>query len=133
MKLVQARGPAEKRHTKPETRSVSATHVVVEGTLKPDGSLELDSKLDLPPGRVQLIVQPLPELPKDDPFWQMMDGIWAAQKARGHVPRTKEEIDAEIRVMREEAEEEMQEVERLQEDFRPAWQRDEKSGGEPPK
>jgi len=49
---------------------MSATHVVVEGTPKPDGSLELDSKPNLPPGRVQLIVQPLPELPKDDPFWQ---------------------------------------------------------------
>src|SRR5271166_4608685 len=98
---------AEKRQIEPERRSMSATHVVVEGTLKPDGSLELDSRLDLPPGRVQLIVQPLPELPKDDPFWQMMEGIWAAQKARGHVPRTKEEIDAEIRSMRDEAEEEM--------------------------
>ena len=79
-----------------------ATHVVVEGTLKSDGSLELDAKLTLPPGRVQLVVQPLPELPQDDPFWQMMQGIWAAQKARGHVPRSKEEIDAEINAMREE-------------------------------
>ena len=62
---------------------MSATHVVVDGTLKPDGSLELDSKLDLPPGRVQLIVQPLPELPKDDPFWQMMRQIWADRRAAG--------------------------------------------------
>ena len=62
----------EKRRIEAERRSMSATHVVVEGTLKLDGSLELDSKLNLPPGRVQLIVQPLPELPKDDPFWQMM-------------------------------------------------------------
>ena len=62
---------------------MSATHVVVEGTLKADGTLELDSKLNLPPGRVQLIVQPLPELPKDDPFWQMMQRIWAARAAAG--------------------------------------------------
>ena len=52
---------AGERQFKPETGSVSATHVVVEGTLKPDGSLELDSKLNLPPGRVQIIVQPLPD------------------------------------------------------------------------
>ncbi len=90
---------------------MSATHVVVAGTLKADGSLELDNKLDLAPGRVQVIVQPLPELPNDDPFWQMMEGIWAAQKARGHVSRTKEEIDAEIRLMRDEGEAEMQQVE----------------------
>ena len=37
--------------------------------------------LNLPPGRVQLIVQPLPDLPKDDPFWQMMERIWAERKA----------------------------------------------------
>jgi len=34
---------AEKRQIKPETSSMSATHVVVEGTLKPDGSLEEES------------------------------------------------------------------------------------------
>jgi hypothetical protein len=89
---------------------MSATHVVVEGTVNPDGSLELDSKLELPPGRVQLIVQPLPELPVDDPFWQMMKGIWAARKARGQVPRTKEEIDAEIDTMRQESGEKMQDI-----------------------
>ena len=105
---------------------MSDTHVVVEGTVKPDGSLELDSKLDLAPGRVQLIVQPLPDLPKDDPFWQMMERIWAAQKARGHVSRTKEEIDAEIRLMRDEAEEETQSVEHLQEECRRA---SEQAGG----
>jgi hypothetical protein len=59
---------------------MSATHLVIAGTIKPDGSLELDSKLELPPGRVQLIVQPLPELPEDDPFWRMMKGIWAARR-----------------------------------------------------
>jgi hypothetical protein len=111
---------------------MSATQVVIEGTVKPDGSLELDRKLDLPPGRVQLIVEPLPDLPKDDPFWQMMEGIWAAQKSRGHVSRTKEEIDAEIRLMRDEAEEEVQEVERLQEECRLARQRADHSGeGQP--
>ncbi len=77
-------------------------------------------------------MQPLLELPKDDPFWQMMEGIWAAQKARGHVPRAKEEIDAEIRTMRDEAEEEMQEVERLQEECRLARQRVDHSGERQP-
>jgi hypothetical protein len=80
---------------------MGATHLVVEGTLKPDGSLELDSKLDLPPGRVQLIVQPLPDLPKDDPFWQMMQGIWAARAAAGRTPRSTEEVEAQRRAIRE--------------------------------
>ncbi len=111
---------------------MSATHVVVEGTVKPDGSLELDSKLDLPPGRVQLIVQPLAESPNNDPFWKMMKGIWAARMAGGHVPRTKQEINAQIDDMRREAEEEMQKVERVQEKFRLARQRPEKPPGRKP-
>ena len=82
MKRGKMNAGAEKRQIKPERRSMSATHVVVEGTVKPDGTLELDSKLSLPPGRVQLIVQPLPELPKDNPFWQMMERIWAARGGR---------------------------------------------------
>ena len=94
---------------------MSPTHVVVEGTLNADGTLVLDSKLTLPPGRVQLIVQLLPELPKDDPFWQRMEAIWAGQKARGQVPRSKEEIDAALKALRDEAEEEMQQTEKLQE------------------
>ncbi len=95
---------------------MSPRPVVVEATLKPDGTLELDEKLALPPGRVQVMVQPLPELPDDDPFWQMMKRIWAGQKARGHVPRSAEEIEAERAAFREEAEEKARKVERLQEE-----------------
>jgi hypothetical protein len=110
---------------------MNSTHVVVEGTLNADGTLVLDSKLALPPGRVQLIVQPLPELPADDPFWQRMQQIWEGQKARGHVPRTKEQIDAEIKALRDEAEDEMQEIEKLQEESRHAREGVEAQGSEP--
>ena len=97
---------------------MAPTHVVVEGTVNADGTLVLDGKLTLPAGRVQLIVQPLPDLPADDPFWQRMQKIWAGQKARGQVPRTKEEIDAQLNALRDEAEEEMRAIERLQEQNR---------------
>jgi hypothetical protein len=97
---------------------MSATHVVVDGTLKPDGSLELDSKLDLPPGRVQLIVQPLPELPKDDPFWQMMERIWADRKAAELTARSTEEVEAQRRALREDVEEDIEKAGRLQEESR---------------
>jgi hypothetical protein len=79
---------------------VSGTRVVVDGTLKPDGTLELDSKLNLPPGRVRLIAQPLPELPKDDPFWQTMERIWANRKAAGLTARSTEEVEAQRRGLR---------------------------------
>ena len=88
--------------------------------LKPDGSLELDSKLDLPPGRVQLIVQPLPELPKDDPFWQMMAGIWAGRAAAGLTPRNTEEVEGQRTALREEVDEEIATARRLQEETPPS-------------
>jgi hypothetical protein len=36
---------------------MSLTEVVVEGTLKPDGKLELDQRPSLSPGRVKVILQ----------------------------------------------------------------------------
>ena len=47
-----------------------------------------------------------------------MEAVWAAQKARGYVPPSREEIDAELAAMRDEAEEKMREVERLSENCR---------------
>jgi hypothetical protein len=89
--------------------------IVIEGTLKPDGTLELDGKVNLPPGRVQLIVQPLPELPADDPFWQRMRAIWANLRAAGHIPRSAEEVEAERESLREEWAERSELLERAQE------------------
>jgi hypothetical protein len=90
----------------------------VHGTVQADGSLVLDEKLDLPAGRVRVTVQTCTEPKNPDPakFLAMMESIWADQKVRGHVPRSKEEIDAEINQLRNEAEEEMQAVEELHEE-----------------
>lgn len=91
------------------------THVVIEGTLKSDGSLELDGKLDIPAGRVRLIVQPLADLPNDDPFWRMMRGIWAARDEAGLTPRDAVEIEERRRALRIDVEEEIENAGRLQE------------------
>ncbi len=80
---------------------MSANPIVVTGTIGSDGNLDLDRKLNLAPGPVQLVVQSIPELPQKDSFWQTMQGIWDGQLARGHIPRTKEEIDAEINELRD--------------------------------
>jgi hypothetical protein len=48
-----------------------------------------------------------------DPFWAMMEEIWAGQAARGHAPRSKAKIDAEIASLRGEAEAEMLAAERI--------------------
>ena len=102
--------------------------VVVEGTVQPDGTLDVTQKVDLPAGRVQVTVRPVAEPVQPDRFWAMMESIWAAQLASGRIGRTREEIDAEIEALRAESEEEVQAVERLQDECRRA--REQARGGE---
>ena len=108
---------------------MSATHVVFEGTVRPDGSLELDSKLALPPGRVQLIVQPPPDLPEDDPFLQMMRVIWAAHRKAELTPRDTEEVEEQRRALRDDADEEIDDAVALQEESKRLRQDATKSPG----
>src|SRR5262249_12308083 len=54
----------------------------------------------------------------DDPFWQRMQAIWDAQKARGHIPRSVPEVETERQVVRDEWEERMTDMERLREQGR---------------
>lgn len=90
--------------------------IVLQGTVTPDGTLELDDRLKLPAGRVQVMVQPLPQPSAQDPFWARMEAIWSGQEARGHVPREKEAIDAELRELRTQSEEEMRGIDGIKED-----------------
>ena len=86
--------------------------VEVQGTLRSDGTLVLDEKLDLAPGRVYVSVRPVERQPD---VIEVLRRIHAEQAASGHVPRSREEIDADITAMRQEDEERMQAIERLQE------------------
>ncbi len=74
------------------------------------------AKLNLPPGRVQLIVQPLARLPRDDPFWQLMRQIWAARTVADLAPRGAEEIEGQRRALRQEVDEEIDRAKALQEE-----------------
>ncbi|MFM9114936.1 MAG: hypothetical protein ACKOU6_02085 [Planctomycetota bacterium] len=91
---------------------MNSLETIIAGTIQPDGSLVLDQKLNLPPGRVQVVVQVLPDLPADDPFWQRMQAIWA-------IPRSstcdggRKTIDEVVRA-REEWDEHQQALESLQ-------------------
>ena len=87
--------------------------VEVQGTLRADGTLVLDTKPDLPPGRVRVTVQPL-QATAD--VIEILQRIHAEQAASGHVPRSREQIDADIAAMRHEDEERMQQIERLHEE-----------------
>jgi hypothetical protein len=101
---------------------MSVSETVIEGTLKPDGTLDLDQKPNLPPGRVKVVLrqeaEPKTPKPLGAEFFQMMEGIWAAQKARGHVPRTVEEVQAERSAMRGQMDDEIEAAVRLQEECR---------------
>jgi hypothetical protein len=96
---------------------VSVNAIEIQGTLRDDGTLLLDHKPNLPPGRVKVTVEPMPDYTQTD-IWQFFERLWAEQRARGHVPRTREEIDAELEVARQEDEERMQELERIHEECR---------------
>jgi hypothetical protein len=95
--------------------NVAKPIVEIQGTLQADGTLVLDEKPTLPPGRVRVSVQQLLDYTQTD-IWQFFERLRAEQIARGHVPRSKEEIDAEIAAARQEDEERMLEMERLQEE-----------------
>lgn len=69
--------------------------VTVEGTLQPDGTLQLDQKPKLSPGRVQVIVQPLPPPAAQRGLVEVMDDVRASQLARGFRRRTLSEMQAD--------------------------------------
>jgi hypothetical protein len=99
---------------------MSTPVVTIEGVVKPDGTLELAEKVNLPAGKVQVTLVPLSESARDDPFWQRVEQIWAGQRARGHVPRGVDEVESERRAFRQEMEDEIQEAIQLQEESRRA-------------
>ncbi len=55
---------------------MNSVSVTVEGVVKPDGTLEVPGKLDLPAGRVQVTVQPASEPVQPERFWTMMESLW---------------------------------------------------------
>ena len=98
---------------------MNLTETVIGGTIQPDGTLVLDEKPRLPPGRVRVVVRTEVEiaLPEDDPFWQRMQAIWAIPigvEARDGGERTL----SQLRKDRDEWEDHQQAIEQLQEECR---------------
>jgi hypothetical protein len=48
--------------------------------------------------------------------WQVLERIWAGQRARGYVPRTHQQINAALEEARQEDEERMRSLEQIQEE-----------------
>ena len=78
------------------------TAYIVTGTLTDRNTVTLDESLPLTPMKVRLSVEPLPvDPPAKRPHDEVIAEIWARQKARGHQPRTREEIDAYLQAERD--------------------------------
>jgi hypothetical protein len=76
--------------------------ITLRGVVLPDGSLRLESPLPLPAGEVEVTVRPAPAAGPRESVMEVLDRVRAQQQARGHVSPTAEEIDAELRQMRDE-------------------------------
>ena len=90
---------------------MNLTTTVVCGILKNDGTLELDEKPQLAPGRVQVTIHAIPEpgvASRHRTILEVLDEIHAAQETRGYRGRSVEEMladEAERRAEDEEYEE----------------------------
>jgi hypothetical protein len=78
-----------------------STTEVVEGLLRPDGTLELARRATLPPGRVRVTMEQIQPSAKQD-VWTVLERIWHERQTLGMRGRTRAEIDAQIRAGRDE-------------------------------
>jgi hypothetical protein len=74
---------------------------VTTGLLKDGVTLLLDQPLPISEGRVRVTVQSVASGSAQQPLEEYLADLRARQAARGHVPRSREEIDAQVREERE--------------------------------
>jgi hypothetical protein len=97
---------------------MTANAIEIQGTLREDGTLVLDEKPNLPPGRVKVTLQLAhPPVGEGNDLVAVLERIHNAQAKRGYVPRTVEEIDADLAEMRDD-DERSRMIEQIQEECR---------------
>jgi hypothetical protein len=80
--------------------------ILANATLQPDGvTLRLDQRIELPPGKVVVTVVPAP-VRTGPTMMEVLDRIHRDRAARGELPKTREQIDAEYADVRADYEEE---------------------------
>jgi hypothetical protein len=81
---------------------MSLQEIVVEGTLKPDGTLELDQKPNLSPGRVTVVLRQAAGASAPNEDWlQHLERIRAERQASGYPFMNEAETNAHIQWLRE--------------------------------
>jgi hypothetical protein len=77
------------------------TPITVQGTVRPDGSLEFPPLSALPSGPVEVTVRPIPSSHDgEENWWEYLQRARAELEAEGHEFRTGEEIDSYIEELR---------------------------------
>ena len=80
---------------------MTTTIVETLGVIRADGTLELDQKVDVPPGRVKVRVESVASpVPATESLVEFADRLRSEMAASGRPFRTKEEIDAELEDLR---------------------------------
>jgi hypothetical protein len=81
---------------------MSLTEVVIEGTLKPDGTLELHTKPNLSPGPVTVVLrQELLTTPPKEDWFEYLQRLRAEREAVGYPFMNEEETSSHIEWLRE--------------------------------
>jgi hypothetical protein len=73
---------------------------VVMGSVVDGQTLKLDEALPITAGKVRVVVE-LVEGAARSPYMEVMEKIWADQRARGFVPPTREDVDAYLKAERD--------------------------------
>ncbi len=82
---------------------MSTDIATVRGTLRPDGTLELEHRPDLPAGPVEVTIRVFPaETAAGETWWQFMKRRWDARQAAGASALDDREVEALERELRHE-------------------------------
>jgi hypothetical protein len=79
---------------------------IIQGTLRADGIVELDGKPTLPPGRVQVVIEPLasakePSRPPRESWWEYMQRARQVLEESGHPFLNEGEMTIRVEELRE--------------------------------
>jgi hypothetical protein len=84
---------------------MSLTETVIEATLKPDGTLELDEKPNLSPGRVTVVLRQESEPTQaKEGWWSYMQRVRAEREATGYHFLNEAEMEGRLLWLRDDEE-----------------------------
>src|SRR5437868_6002283 len=76
--------------------NVNATQVILHGTLRTDGTLELNGTPTLAPGPVEVLIRTIPAAQiANESWWEYLQRARAEMLAQGGTFRTREDIDTD--------------------------------------